>query len=73
MMAGCTAVVWHDGPGQLLALLSATVREEQYEMATRSRVQRCRHGAEPSPAGAVCWKQGWLVSPSVGEAVYHGK
>jgi len=31
---------------------------------SRSRVWRCRHGVEPSPAGAAHWKCGWLVSPS---------
>lgn len=39
--------------------------EEQYEMAARSRVQRCTCGAEPSPEGVVRWKHGWLVSPSL--------
>lgn len=65
MVAGCTAVAWRDGPCQLLALSSAAVGEEQWETAAGSRVWRCRHGAEPGPAGAVRWKRGWLVSPSL--------
>lgn len=28
-------------------------------------VQRCRHGSEPSPVGAVSWNHGWRVSPSL--------
>lgn len=34
-------------------------------MTSRSRIQRCRRGAEPSPEGVVHWKRGWLVSPSL--------
>lgn len=65
MAAGCTAEVWRDGLCQVLASLSAAVGEEQYDMAARSRVQRCRYGAEPSPVGTARWKRDWLVSPSL--------